>query len=827
MPTSPERIHVAVYFTEAGERVAAEVELGRVGPDEVKVLPGVVEGWTDVEGLKTLLGRELVVDLLDPVEPSPGERHAHEVIGSAPRSAPDPDSPELQQFRDRSRYTSLVGEQLEVFDAPVAKVDPRIHSVPGQSLEPRPEDAPGAAVYHIHLHAPMTESDRRTFEELGIDLAAYVPPNRYRTRLTRDQYAKVRNLGFVGAVVRHRLAETVTADVLREVRPAPEPDDDPGQQAVPSARERKTFDCVLHRMADRERVVRLIDSFGGATVIESSHLYIRFTALPDARFLAAVGKLPEVRRLDLFTPSTLLNDRARGIVGVDSVGPETPIGLTGAGEIVAIFDSGIFRDHPDLIDCVESVEAIPEATEDDQVGHGTHVAGTIAGSGAASNGRIRGMAPGARLVIFGVVSPDGRVLTPANWAPLLEKAVAKGAKVVNLSIGQSVSSDYDFGSLSVDEFVHAHPDVLVVVSAGNEGTAPMGYVGFRTICSPATAKNVLTVGASCTDRSDVQKTWRQYRPDRFGVDPCSEEFMAGDPDFPAAFSSRGPTDFNSIKPDLMAPGTYVLSTKVQEARIPFWDPPYAEDEHYAYLGGTSMAAPVVTGAAVIVREYLRTLCGNPTPSAALLKAILIAATRRTPPRKLPEDMVQAIGFPDFDQGFGRLDLATVLPGARNASPRRRLEFVDWGNDSLEALSSRPKDAPGQPVRHGRTYLVEVAENATEPLRVVLVWTDWPSAGVQNNLHLDLVGPGQTKVYGNPEHRYRRTALDNLLQRYPKQGFDGVAMIDKNNNVEQIVLAEPRPGVHSIFVKAENTPFPPQGYALCVVGELASGLEPVA
>jgi hypothetical protein len=232
-----------------------------------------------------------------------------------------------------------------------------------------------------------------------------------------------------------------------------------------------------------------------------------------------------------------------------------------------------------------------------------------------------------------------------------------------------------------------------------------------------------------------------------------------------------------------------------------------------------MAAPVVSGCAAVVRQYLREERKLETPSAALLKAILIASARRIRPRDLPEKLRDEIGFPDYDQGFGRVDLTNVLPHD-GAPAKRRLEYDDVRGDSSRALASR--SAPGT-LAASNAYRLTVVDGAKEPLRVVLTWSDWPSDGVQNNLHLKVTAPGGAPVYGNPEHfAAQREALSELQRTLP----DGtqVPALDKRNNVEQIVLGQPAAGEWTVEVLAENTPKPPQGYALCVVGEVDAGLR---
>ncbi|MDQ3951595.1 MAG: S8 family serine peptidase [Actinomycetota bacterium] len=821
-----EPIEVEVFYDDGEELDKAKDALTSVRPD-VRVYRGVVEGWADAGALEALLDAGLLVNPLKP--PGAAEPAA---IASELAEAPEPpaaDDEALRELRRQSRYVARTDEGLTLLEeaVPEQELDLTIHDPGGaRVLQPAPEDAPGEAVYHIRLRGLMTQEQGALFEQMGISLAAYEPPTSYRTFLTSDQYAQVLALDFVEAVERSTLEDTVTPEVLETVAGADAAAEGPSLLGDDGAApERATYDCVLHRIADREETVALIGSLEGVEIVDSAYLYIRFRAPKDMRILAAVSKLPQVRRVGLFTPPLLMVDHARVMVGAEAI-PPAPGGLTGAGEKVAIFDSGVDRTHPDLTDRIESVEAIPEATEDDKDGHGTHVAGIVAGTGAASNDKVRGVAPGAKLNVVGVVRMEGRqatVLTPVHWPTTLQRAVDKGAKIVNLSLGNQVQAWYDFESMSMDQFVYDNPDVLVVVAAGNDGTAPKGHAMIKTVRSPASAKNVLTVGASSSNRVlDPPVTWRERSQGKFSAAPSSDVLVCGGPDAPAPSSSRGPTEFDSVKPDLLAPGTQILATWAAGAIRSPWSPAFTEyGGKYAYLGGTSMATPVVAGAAALLREYLRTQCDNPAPSAALMKALLVAAARKIEPRAMP-DYVEAVGFPDFDQGFGRLDLATILPGATGASPRRRLLCVDWPKDSDEALTSRPQDLPGRDLKRKRVYRVVVPDGATEPLQVVLTWIDWPSAHVQNNLHLEVTGQ-TVNLPGNPDHHWGRQEEKMLKDLVADKTF---GVIDKNNNVEKITIEAPQPGEYDVTVLAQNTPFAPQGYALCVAGEIDGDLQAV-
>ena len=760
-------LRAAVYVTSEEERREAEEVLRRADPDALVSYDGVLEGRLDGEGIRALAERGIAIDPL-------------ESNGDAPPSA----LPHLE----RQAHVDA--------DDPGLQWLAKAHEEPPRVLEPQPDQAPDVAFYHIRLEGPIAETQRSALVGLGVDLAAFEPPDSYRTRLTKDQYGHVRELEGVRAVERYRLEETLTPHLLEVLQV--------------SSGERRTFDLVLHRIADRDSLSAQVGAIDGVEVLDASYLFIRFEAPLERELVATVAHLPGVRRLDLHEAASLLCSHARPLVGVEG------LRWTGAGEVVAVFDSGIDNAHEDFNGQIASLDNVDGGTKEDTIGHGTHVAGIVAGTGAASGGEHKGIAPGAKLAIVGFVGADGVPLIPANWAELLERAVAKGAHVVNLSVGTNFAGHYDFGSLALDEFVWANPEVLVVIAAGNSGSAPEGWVGFHTVGSPASSKNALTVGASTTDRTDIELTWGAYNKKSFPKPPCADERLCGDPDFPAALSSRGPTDSEAVKPDVLAPGTYILAPRAEGARISFLDPPYNGAGAYGYLGGTSMAAPIVAGCAAVLREYLREERGLPNPSAALLKALLIASARRVKARDLPDELRDRIGYPDFDQGFGRVDLSTILPHD-GAPAGRRLEYDDVRQDSPRALTSRGS------VLAQQSYSFTVADGASGPLRAVLAWTDWPSDGVQNNLQLKLTAPDGLPIYGNPDHRIGKASTDELLERYLQGSTERPPALDKRNNVEQVVLEAPPAGEYQLNVIAENTPKPPQGYALCVVGELEGAL----
>jgi subtilisin family serine protease len=273
-------------------------------------------------------------------------------------------------------------------------------------------------------------------------------------------------------------------------------------------------------------------------------------------------------------------------------------GFTGAGTTVAVLDTGVDSTHPDLAGKVIAAE---DFTGDgggvlDVVGHATHVASIIAGTGAASNGQFAGVAPDAQLLsgrvcaVFGC--PESAILAGMSWA-----VVDHHAKIVNLSLGGTDSPGIDPLEDAVNQ-LSAQFGALFVIAAGNDG-------GTSTIESPGSADAAVTVGA--VDRDDQL----------------------------AFFSSRGPRIADrAVKPDVTAPGVGIVAARA--ANVPPIGTPVGTS--YMQLSGTSMATPHVAGAAALLLQQ------HPDWSGAQLKAQLIASTS-------PNAALTA-----FDQGAGRIDV---------------------------------------------------------------------------------------------------------------------------------------------------------------------------
>ncbi|MGH9213963.1 MAG: S8 family peptidase [Acidimicrobiales bacterium] len=281
-------------------------------------------------------------------------------------------------------------------------------------------------------------------------------------------------------------------------------------------------------------------------------------------------------------------------------------GFTGEGVTVAVLDTGVDGQHPDLAGQVVA-EANFSSSEDavDRFGHGTHVASIVAGTGAAAAGTRSGVAPDARLISGKVVDDFGfgfesEAIAGMEWA-------APQADVVNMSLGYGLDSDgSDPISLALDTLTELH-DTLFVVAAGNSG--PLS----RSVEFPGAADRALTVGA--VDTRDML----------------------------AEFSSRGPlTGSFELKPEVVAPGVDIVAARA--AGTTMGEP---VDDLYTRASGTSMATPHAAGAAAALAQQ------HPGWDADQLKVGLVGSA----------DPVDGDGY---DIGAGRLDIGDGVDAAVRA-----------------------------------------------------------------------------------------------------------------------------------------------------------------
>ncbi|MFB7361381.1 S8 family peptidase [Streptomyces hydrogenans] len=280
-------------------------------------------------------------------------------------------------------------------------------------------------------------------------------------------------------------------------------------------------------------------------------------------------------------------------------------GYDGTGTKVAVLDTGADADHPDLKGRIAASENFTDsATAGDFQGHGTHTISTVGGSGAASGGKKKGVAPGAELLNGKVLNDGGSGAT--SWIIAgMEWAVAQGADVVSMSLGDPTPTDCTDPMSTATEQLARSTGALFVIAAGNSGP------GMNTVSSPGCAPSVLTVGA--VDRDDST----------------------------APFSSRGPSRItHTLKPEIAAPGVAISAAAAGGRGV------YA----YRAMSGTSMATPHVAGAAAILKQR------HPDWTPQRIKAALVSSAEAD----IPGDARET--------GGGRLDVKAAIDATVLGAP---------------------------------------------------------------------------------------------------------------------------------------------------------------
>ena len=541
------------------------------------------------------------------------------------------------------------------------------------------------------------------------------------------------------------------------------------------------------------------------------------TEAQQTRMVEALAQIHGVRMVRRKAINRISNDVAVGIVRASSAALGGATNVDAAGETIGICDTGFDVGtttpvHPDFSGRVKAVMSYPitsdfssyirnpggdDGAADLDSGHGTHVAGSVLGDGTAGatiagQAPIRGVAHKARLVFQAVeqalewkdprhLQRYGRYLLagiPADIRTIFADAYRKGARIHSNSWGGGEPGVYDAQSRQLDQFVWDNPTMCILVAAGTDGSDADGdgVINLGSVTSPATAKNCITVGASENlRRAFDDEAYGDWWPGDYPAPPYKGDPMGDDPDQVVAFSSRGPTTDGRVKPEIVAPGTWVLSTKstMLSSTTTGWRP-FPLSSKYFYMGGTSMATPIAAGSLAALRQHLRRDRRIASPSAALLKALVIAGAQRLPNTSAADAVL------DHHQGFGRVDVAAVV------KPPAGTKL--W-------LQQNQKVITGQ----SRRSTITITKNGA-PLRIVLAYSDFPGATLVNNLNLIVTAPDGTMRVGN-------------------QAVGGPPSFDSSNNVEVVQVPDAAPGTWSIDVVGSNVPQGPQRYALVARGRL--------
>ena len=625
-------------------------------------------------------------------------------------------------------------------------VDPRQAQPHAQTLQPQGQ--PQTGLYLVQLADNPPRHWRSQVQQVGAQLLRYVPVDTFVARIPGEAVGRVRLLPFVEWVGEYRPEHKMHPQLAANLAAA----------GIPS----HNVSILLSR---------------GTTAAEMNASRAAFLALRQQTRLpfgsvlrgnVSPAKLAELARshaviwIEPGPRFKLVDETAAKIVAGDGGPGQTfaqALGFDGRGVTVAVPDSGLHNGdtasmHPDLFARVAAFFHYGTLTDaSDEHSHGTHVAGIIAGNGATGEvdefGELYGLgvAPQARIVAQRIFDGIGNYEAPPSFERLTRDAVRAGADIGSNSWGDDTQGRYDLSAAEFDALVRdadalapGAQEFILEFSAGNAGS------GAQTIGSPAVAKNVIATGASQNDRFDFI-------------------LYAEGSDTMADFSSRGPCEDGRIKPDVVAPGTWIASLKSASAGS---ENAWAEiSENYIYQGGTSQAGPQVSGAAAVLVQYFREYYGVARPSPALIKAMLINSA---------VDMDDSFGtdpIPNGDEGWGRVDLTEII-----AAPRA-YEFVD----QTELLTAN------------QTYERRVvAASGFEPLRITLVYTDYPGfpgavRALVNDLDLEVIAPDGTIYHGNQLERGE--SIPNGLGR------------DPINNVEAVYLSLPLSGEYIVRVRASS------------------------
>lgn len=681
------------------------------------------------------------------------------------------------------------------------------------SIPPGLRAAASDPYFLVQFQGPIATEWRESLLSLGAVILGYHPNYTYLVRMAPPLLPRAQALPGVQWVGRYHPAYRLASDDEFAIAPV-----DNGRLAV---------EVITFESEDTASLTARIAATGaGVILIENDPPVARVWAARDQ--LAALATLANVYRVEPYDPPRLLNDGAAQVMTTWNLRQASRNGLLqdlmGAGQTVGLVDSGLDNKttSPNIEDFFDytggtttsrvvynansagcTVLCACTATDDSSNGgHGTHVAGTMVGNGYLSllqrgltafavaadpsfdYGFAVGQAPEARIGVVHTSASGGGLCISAqtDWTTLYNQ----GARAVNNSWGNSTTT-YGGNARTADYVMWTYQDYLIVASAGNAGPGPY------TVSQPATAKNILAVGASGNHRS-------VWSPDSDTASLLTD------------FSSRGPitTGDTRFKPDIVAPGADVLSTRttyIDNATVGLWQNEPGdgdEDGHldYAWSGGTSMSSPQVTGAAIIVRDYYQDIQGlsNATPpSAALLKATLLNGA--------------------VDMGYG-YEANTAAPyGGRNAQgwgmanleqsltplAPRSFFYDDFTNiTNATHQSTIGLDSSGDYVQ----YTVTVVDSG-EPLKVTLTWTDFSNTGSSsyavNNLNLLVTPPSGSPYYGNS---------------FTGAWSNNTATYDAVNNTEAVYVRNPAVGTWTVRVTLANAPTGTrQPYALVVSGGL--------
>ena len=637
--------------------------------------------------------------------------------------------------------------------------------------------------FHILSHTyPVPSEWFHQLAKAGIDCHSFLPPTGFHCDLSGQTPAQLTQLDVLGVGVMDstdKIRASLAAGLLGHETPNPFVNNAGG---------------LVNLMLSGTELPDGIEARDDIEVDSHSGRFATLTIAPTA--LAWLADHHMVEWIETRPYYEITNREGINIMHVDDLWNSTNMsaidsgwsGLDGSGIVVTVADTGLDNGvnnsnmHPDFADHITGILSFPPPRNvctyysispcgddaEDLDGHGTHVAGSVLGDGTDSNGAIVGAAPEAHLLFHAIATSyngDEELLgIPNDLNDLFALAWSNGSRVHTNSWGSDVDGAYTTSSAQADASARTHDEMVILFAGANEGADDNndGEVDLDSLGSPATAKNVITVGASENDRPNMAYIWGNSYSN-----PIRNDRLADNPEGMAAFSSRGPTNDSRIKPDISAPGTFILSTKSSSTGTPgtAWN----YNSSYRYMQGTSMATPLTAGATAILLEHLIENENESAPTSALVKAILTASAHDMTGQYSSTTNGAGETAPNNHEGWGRVNMSQAI----NTSWVQG-DSVTTGDD--------------------RGWSINVGPGA-EDLQVAVAWTDpgsTPTASTHlvNDLDLAIKSPSGTWT--------------NL-----------------SNNVDNLIgdtITSPAQGTWEIHVVGTNVPTGPQFFALAVTGD---------
>ncbi|GAB1317445.1 hypothetical protein MFIFM68171_07655 [Madurella fahalii] len=696
-------------------------------------------------------------------------------------------------------------------------IDPSAQTLSAFGLEQ--ETAKDSNYILIQTNSPLTKETKKELSDKQVEINEKVSERTYLCGYKPGDLSEIRDLPYITYANIYQ-PHFVIESRLKTIPAA----SSPTNPLLPApARTEHPVDVDVEFHPDVVTTPELVKNLAAAARLDPDFLETegyKARIRVQRRYLPDVAQLDAVKSIHQVHPARLYNNVARRILRLDEdVHGVRVTQYEGEGEIVCVADTGFDKGSSVPTDVrnafkadagvvrVRSLYALGRnGNSSDPDGHGTHVCGSVLGDETAANGeRVRGSAPKATLVMQSLLDPRGGLGgIPSDLKRLFGTPYTDDkARIHTNSWGSSPDPfyqiEYNDSSKQIDEFVAKNRGMVILFAAGNDGmdAAPRdGRVDRAQIGAEAAAKNCISVGASESVRPDVSL---QYS--RFGYPkrPLSHDQVANNAHGMAAFSSRGPTREGRIKPDVVAPGTCILSTLSSHA-ADAGDWGSSPDPAFMYSGGTSMATPLVAGCCAVLRETL-VKNGTPEPSAALIKALLINGAAELAGQYTP---TEAGTSPNESSGWGRVDVAAsiVIPevesGAGESNGVKATADMTAGfRDEIpeRALDTLDEFSFAIPVRAGKT------------LKVTLVWTDPTGEKLQNDLDLIVVAPGgRIERHGNQlakEYPYKtKRERDEAEMNGPEEAHVS-DLNDRKNNVEQVVWTEVPEGDANVIVRGHN------------------------